>query len=88
MPVLVRMPSHLPSCIAALLVFASLPAAAQEVIREDETLDGNRPEAWAMHYRTASTLMTAFGPSPAIAPWHWQAAFEPVSYTHLRAHET
>lgn len=82
------MPSHLPSCIAALLVFASLPAAAQEVIREDETLDGDRPEAWAMHYRTASTLMTAFGPSPALAPWHWQAAFELNDVPHIPARKS
>ncbi|KGQ20786.1 hypothetical protein LF41_1326 [Lysobacter dokdonensis DS-58] len=65
------------------MAFASFPLAAQEVIREDEVLDGDRPEAWAMHYRTASTLMTAFGPPPVLAPGQWQAAVELGDVPHL-----
>jgi len=65
---------------------APLAAFAQSiVIRDDEVLDGDRPEAWAMHYMTASTLMTAFGPSPALAPGHWQAAVELGEVPHLDA---
>ena len=51
------------------LLLASAPLAAfaqSTVIRDDEVLDGDRPEAWAMHYMTASTLMTAFGQHGAV----------------------
>jgi hypothetical protein len=51
-------------------------AHAQEVIRNDEVLSSTRPEAWAMGYAAASTFMTAFGETPALAPWQWQAAGE------------
>ena len=58
------------------LFLASLPAFGQEVVRNDEALDGDRPEAWAMHYMTAASLMTSFGPSPRLATGQWQAAME------------
>jgi hypothetical protein len=46
------------------------------VIHNDENLASNRPEAWAMNYVAASTLMTAFGETPALAPWSWALALD------------
>ncbi len=60
--------------VALLLVHGS--AGAQPVVQDDETLDPRRPEAWAMNYVAASTLMTAFGAPPVLAPWHWRAALD------------
>lgn len=51
-------------------------AAAQVVYRGDERLDSDRPEAWAMHYFTATTLMTGFGQTPALRPGQWAVAVE------------
>lgn len=51
-------------------------ANAQVVVQEHERLDSNRPEAWAMHYFTASTLMTGFGPTPALRAGRWAVAGE------------
>ena len=65
---------------AALMLAAgiALPAAvrAQTEIRSDETLSSTRPEAWAMNYVTASTYLTSFGETPALAPWRWELAAE------------
>jgi hypothetical protein len=51
-------------------------ALAQTVVRHDEDLASDRPEAWAMNYTVASTFMTAFGDVPALAPGQWDAALE------------
>lgn len=51
-------------------------AQAQTVVRNDERLAPDRPEAWAMNYFTASSFMTGFGPSPELTPWQWAAAVE------------
>jgi hypothetical protein len=51
-------------------------ATAQVVVDEHERLDSDRPEAWAMHYFTATTLMTGFGPAPVLRPGRWAAAIE------------
>jgi hypothetical protein len=51
-------------------------ATAQLVVNEHERLDSDRPEAWAMQYFTASTLMTGFGPTPALRPAQWATAGE------------
>jgi len=73
---------------ALLLAFAPVVALAQsDVIRDDEVLDGDRPEAWAMHYMTASTLMTSFGPTPALAPGQWEVAVELGEVPHLNAEQ-
>jgi hypothetical protein len=62
--------------LATALALASLvlpPASrAQEVIHNDEDLGSARPEAWAMNYMAAATLMTAFGATPPLAPGQWQ----------------
>ena len=57
--------------LAALSFIAD--ARAQTVIRADEDLSRTRPEAWAMNYVAASTLMTSFGATPVLAPGQWQA---------------
>jgi hypothetical protein len=44
---------------------------AQTVVRNDEHLASDRPEAWAMNYFAASTLMTGFGATPALAAGRW-----------------
>lgn len=53
-----------------------MDAAAQPVDRSVEHLDSNRPEAWAMHYFTTSTLMTGFGRTPALRSGQWTMAAE------------
>jgi hypothetical protein len=63
----------LPLLLAVLLVCA-LSAHAQTVVHNDEHLASDRPEAWAMNYVAASTFMTAFGATPALAPWRWSVA--------------
>jgi hypothetical protein len=47
------------------------PAWAQAVLRDEEFLRFDRPEAWAMAYVTGSTLLTGFGELPALAPGNW-----------------
>jgi hypothetical protein len=65
----------LPLLLGTLLCCNST-AGAQPVVHNDENLDPHRPEAWAMNYVGASTLMTAFGATPALAPWSWGAALD------------
>jgi len=55
---------------------ACVDAAAQVVDREHEQLDSDRPEAWAMNYFTATSLMTGFGKTPALRPGQWALAAE------------
>jgi hypothetical protein len=64
--------------LARTFALACLPATAfaQDVVRNDERLSRNRPEAWAMNFVAVPTLMTAFGETPPIAPWRWRAAIE------------
>lgn len=60
---------------AGLLVLAGT-AQAQQVIRDEEILASDRPEAWAMHYVSAASFLTAFGESPALAPGEWDLSGE------------
>ena len=46
-------------------------AIRQTIIRNDKNLSPDRPEAWAMNYIAASTLMTAFGETLAFTPGLW-----------------
>lgn len=64
-----------PLLLFALLLYA-LGARAQSTVRNDESLASNRPEAWAMNYVGATTLMTAFGETPPLAPWNWSVALD------------
>ena len=59
-----------------LCALAGHGALAQTVVRHDESLASDRPEAWAMNYTAASTFMTAFGEVAPLAPGHWDAAVE------------
>jgi len=61
----------------------ALPAFAQEVIRNDEMLRADRPEAWAMRYVTGTTLMTSFGSVPVLRPGGWALAAELGEVPHL-----
>jgi hypothetical protein len=59
------------------LLLSSQAALAQETYyREEEILGSERPEAWAMNYFNAATVMTAFGETPALQPWQWQVSGE------------
>jgi len=62
-------------CLISLLLFGA-DARAQPVFHDDEYLASDRPEAWAMNYFAASTIMTAFGETPALAPGQWEVATE------------
>ncbi len=61
--------------LAAVLRCASA-AHAQTVVHSNEHLASDRPEAWAMNYVGASTFMTAFGATPALAEWDWGVALD------------
>jgi len=69
------MRDSLPFLLATLLL-CSPGARAQIVVHNDENLASNRPEAWAMNYVGASTFMTAFGATPALAAWRWSVALD------------
>jgi hypothetical protein len=69
------MRDFLPLLLAALLLWGS-GARAQLVVRNDAHLASDRPEAWAMNYVAASTFMTAFGATPALAPWSSSVALD------------
>lgn len=58
------------------LLLVSASTSAQTEFREDEILTSDRPEAWAMNYFAAASLMTAFGETPTLAPGHWGVALE------------
>ena len=50
--------------IVSLFLLASAQAAAQTVIRNNEILESDRPEAWSMNYFAASSLLTSTGEAP------------------------
>lgn len=58
-------------------------AIGQTIICNDENLSPDRPEAWAMQYVAASTLLTAFGETPALTPGRWDIAIELGVVPHL-----
>lgn len=65
----------LPLFLATLLL-CSPGARAQTVVRNDENLVSDRPEAWAMNYFAASSLITGFGETPALAAGRWGVALD------------
>ena len=70
-----RIADLFPVLLAAAL--RCVPAAeAQTIVHNDEHLSSDRPEAWAMNYVGASTFMTAFGATPALAAWRWSVALD------------
>jgi len=74
-----------------LLLFTSLLASsvalAQPVYRADQDFDSAAPEAWAMNYVAASTLMTSFGEAPSLAPGQWRFAADLGHVPSLSADE-
>jgi hypothetical protein len=62
--------------MGVVLWLAAGTAGAQEVIRDEEILASDQPEAWAMHYVSAASFLTAFGATPALAPGEWDVAGE------------
>jgi len=62
--------------LATASLLCSARAQAQIVIHNDENLASTRPEAWAMNYVGASTLMTAFGATPVLPAWRWGVALD------------
>jgi hypothetical protein len=67
-----------------LLWFAGV-AHAQPVVRADEVLDADRPEAWAMQYLAAAALPAGYGAAPPLAPGRWELAAE---FAHIPALDT
>lgn len=60
-----RLPPLTTSMIAPMcLLLASTAALAQPVSTGDDHLSADRPEAWAMNYFAATTLLTGFGAQP------------------------
>ena len=53
---------------ACAAVLVAPPAAGQPVLRNDEQLDFDRPEAWAMKYFTSVSSMSGFGVPEAPPP--------------------
>lgn len=51
-------------------------AKAQAVFEQDELLASDRPEAWAMNYVTAASLMTGFGEPATLVPGRWSIGLE------------
>ena len=62
--------------LLATLLLDSLGAHAQRVVGNDENLESDRPEAWAMNYLAASSLMTSFGRTPELSPGRWIVAVD------------
>ena len=59
------------------------PACAQVVVRQDENLGGDRPEAWAMQRAAGASLMTAFGQVPSLEPGQWSLSLDAGSVPRL-----
>jgi hypothetical protein len=62
--------------VLLLAVLLAAPLQAQQIVADEELLASDRPEAWAMNYAMASSVMTAFGELPALAPGEWRVAAE------------
>lgn len=63
-------------CMLASAWLYGLAAHAQDIFRADEHLAADRPEAWALNYFSASSLMTSFGTAPTPGAGHWSVALE------------
>jgi hypothetical protein len=69
----------------SLLCLVALPVPAQEIVRQDEFLHADRPEAWAMNRVAAASLLTAFGELPRLEPGQWMVAAEAGNVPRLSA---
>ena len=68
---------------SVLLLVVSATAQAQTVIRDEEIVASDRPEAWAMHYVSAASFMTGFGATPELAAGEWLLAGELAGEFHV-----
>lgn len=68
--------SGLASGLLAALASLASPAAAQQVIRFEEELAFDRPEAWALKYFSAAAQPTGFGAATRATPWSLELALE------------
>jgi hypothetical protein len=59
-----------------LLLLAPMHAKAQTVLRNNEILESDRPEAWAMNYFVASSLLTSTGQTPTLDSGQWMVALD------------
>ena len=64
-------------------VTAGLPTHAQAVIEGTETIDFDRPEAWAQKYFTSVTMLTGFGAPRYIDRWSVGLELEAAWVPHL-----
>lgn len=67
--------------VAILIAFIAVSSASAQEI--DQTVAAGSPEAWAMNYVTASTLMTGLGGVPALSAGHWAVGAELASIPRL-----
>ncbi|MFN7959956.1 MAG: hypothetical protein U0002_01665 [Thermoanaerobaculia bacterium] len=69
-------------------MFAAAPALwAQPVLRLEEDLDFDRPEAWALKYFSAVTQLTGLGVPERLPAGAWVIGLEGGSLPHLSARE-
>lgn len=89
-------PAQLPSrhapypavLLLLLAVLAFIPRVrAQVVVRSDEHLGRDRPEAWAMNYVGATTLMTSYGIPPNLPAWRAGIALDLAHIPRLTAQQ-
>lgn len=73
--------------LVLLLLVGSAPVDAQTLYRNNEILDSERPEAWAMHTVLAATLLTSTGEAPTLEPGRWQVALDLAQVPRLSDEE-
>lgn len=67
----------------SLLLLAPAQAVAQTDFRNNEILEADRPEAWAMNYFVASSLLTSTGQAPSLATGQWMVALDVAQVPRL-----
>lgn len=67
----------------SLLLLASARATAQTVVYNNENLASDRPEAWAMNYFVASSLLTSTGAAPSLESGQWMAGLDVAQVPRL-----
>jgi hypothetical protein len=73
--------------VAALLALSATAAAAQPLLEVHEKLDFDHPEAWAMKYFSAVSLLSGMGVPKRLAPGAVEVAFEGGWVPSLSAEE-
>jgi len=78
---------HARAALVLSLLLAPAHAQAQALYRNNEILDADRPEAWAMHYVLAASLLTSTGQAPALEPGRWLVALDLAQVPRLSDEE-